>query len=378
MASRIAARSATRNSRSKATSRRSARPARPMALRRRSRRRRNQSLVATAGLSCGRAARATWLMLVKGAGTTARSVGRARDIESGHRRDGIALGLLGLAVVIAASSWFDAARPVGAWVDSALRIFIGSAVLLLPVVIAGIAVVLMRTEPDPDTRPRLVLGAGMIALPFLGLWHLWAGSPDTPGGRRHAAGFLGFAIAGPLSDGLTAWISAPLLFIGSLFGLLLLTGTTIREVPATARSMFGTRMFAGGYLAEPDYCADADGEDGVGEDVSDRYYDDPASYADDDARAWSSADSAVPADDTPTIPEPPAGRTRGRKASKRQPLVADRVVEGPYTLPSLSLLIAGDPPKKRSAANDYMVDAISEVLQQFKVDAAVTGCTRGP
>ena len=88
-----------------------------------------------------------------------------------------------------------------------------------------------------------MLGAAMIALPALGLWHLWAGSPDTPAGRAHAAGFIGFAIGGPLSEGLTAWICAPLLFIGALFGLLLLTGTTIREVPDTLRSMFGTRMF---------------------------------------------------------------------------------------------------------------------------------------
>ena len=87
------------------------------------------SLVADAGLACGRAARATWLMLAKGTGSTARSVGRAREIDPGHRRDGIALALLGIAVVIAASSWFDAARPVGAWVDSVVRIFIGSAVV---------------------------------------------------------------------------------------------------------------------------------------------------------------------------------------------------------------------------------------------------------
>src|SRR5580692_3989669 len=260
MASKTVARSGARTSRSKGASRggsRMAQPRRSAARRpakgpRRPAGRRHHSLVTNAGLACGRAVRATWLMLAKGTGSTARSVGRAREIDPGHRRDGIALALLGVAVVIAASSWFRAARPVGAWVDSVLRIFIGSAVVVLPVVTAAVAVLLMRTEPNPEARPRLVLGAGMVALPALGLWHLWAGSPDTPVGRAHAAGFIGFAIGGPLSEGLTAWICAPLLFIGALFGLLLLTGTTIREVPDVVRAMFGTRLVGDGDV-EDDY-----------------------------------------------------------------------------------------------------------------------------
>ena len=340
-------------------------------------------MVASAGLTAGRAVRATWLMLAKGTGSTARSVGRAREIDPGHRRDGVALALLGVAVVIAASSWFHAARPVGAWVDSVVRIFIGSAVGVLPLVTAAVALLLMRTEPNPEARPRLVLGATMVALPALGLWHLWAGSPDTPAGRAHAAGFIGFAIGGPLSEGLTAWICAPLLFIGALFGLLLLTGTTIREVPETLRSMFGTRMFD--YRDEGEYYEDDDAESGVAEDFSDGYYDDAVGLGDDGAQAWPSGDAPAVADDNPTVPEPSVARSRNRVGkSETKPgatqdtLVLDRVVEGPYVLPSLSLLVAGDPPKKRSAANNVMSDAISEVLNQFKVDASVTGCTRGP
>jgi S-DNA-T family DNA segregation ATPase FtsK/SpoIIIE len=327
--------------------------------------------------------RATWLMAARGTGGAARSIGRARDIEPGHRRDGIALVLLGLAVVVAASSWFNAARPVGAWVDAVLRTFIGAGVLALPVVLGAVAVVLMRTQPNPDARPRLILGTSMISLSLLGLRHLWSGSPEDPELRRRSAGFVGFAIGGPLSEGLTSWIAAPLLFIGALFGLLLLTGTTIREVPEVMRAMFHTRFVDDVY--EDDYDYD-DAEEKAREDFTDGYYDDGALGK--EPQAWPSADEAQalrdepPADETPTLPESALtdGIAKGRRraAKKQDTQVVDRVVEGPYTLPSLELLVAGDPPKKRSAANTQMAEAIGEVLTQFKVDAAVTGCTRGP
>ena len=318
-------------------------------------------------------------MLAKGAGSTARSVGRARHIEPGHRRDGIALALLGVAVVIAASSWFDAARPVGQSIDAFLRVLIGSSVLLVPIALVAIAVVLMRTQPDPDARPRLILGATMIVLPALGLWHLWAGSPQDPTAREHAAGFVGFAIGGPLSDGLTEWIAAPLLFIGVLFGVLLVTGTTIREVPSTVRTMFSTRAFSRGEEFYDEY-GEGEQYDAEPGEYSDGYYNDASTHHEDEAQAWPSGtpyDNYPLADEAPTIPEPTT-RSRRKKAAKHENLAPDRVVDGPYTLPSIDLLKKGDPPKKRSVANNHMVDAITSVLEQFKVDAAVTGCTRGP
>ncbi|WP_163802946.1 FtsK/SpoIIIE family DNA translocase [Mycolicibacterium anyangense] len=389
MANKTAARSGARTTRSKAA----ARPAKAAAPRRKPpAKKRTSSPVATAAAAGGRAARATWLMVAKGAGSTARSVGRARDIEPHHRRDGIALGLIAVAVVIAASSWFDAARPVGAWIDSVLRTFVGGAVVLLPLMLGVIAVLLMRTEPNPEARPRLILGVAMIALPVLGLWHMWSGAPMEPAGRQRAGGFIGFAIGGPLADGVTAWIAAPLLIMAALFGVLLLSGTTIREVPETLYAMFSTR----GRYDDDEYYEDEEPQPAAQaepDDFSDGYYDDPRAYQD-EAASWPGTPKPVgtPYDnypleeESPTVPEPAAKAVRKKPAAKPEvkqetkviEKVVDRVVEGPYHLPSLDLLVAGDPPKRRSAANEHMEDAISSVLQQFKVDAAVTGCTRGP
>lgn len=409
MANKTAGRSGARSSRSNASSRGGsrrqapARKGRPAAPRRKPARRPQTSPVSAAGQKLGQGARAGWLMLAKGAGSTARSVGRARDIEPGHRRDGLALALLGIAVVVAASSWFHAAGPVGQWIDTALRTLIGGPVVLAPVILGGIAVVLMRTEPDPESRPRLILGSAMIALPLLGLWHLWSGSPQDPLARQHAAGFVGFAIGGPLSDGLTAWIAAPLLFMGTLFGLLLITGTTIREVPSTLQTMFSTRAFH-----DDDYDDEYDGdyvdEYDEDDDLSDGYYDDDTARGDTQAQTWPTAaieapkaPTGTPMDnyplpddaDAPTVPEPAvkprrkkveakAGTSSEAKPKNDDTLVIDRVVEGDYTLPPLDLLADGDPPKRVGRDNDRIVNAITEVMEQFKVDATVTGFQRGP
>ncbi|QCQ90753.1 DNA translocase FtsK [Rhodococcus sp. SGAir0479] len=373
-------------------------------------------------------------MVAKGVGATTRTVGRATEIEHGHRRDGIALALIAVSVVIAGGMWFSAGGPVGEWIETAVRAVVGAVAAVLPIVGLAVAVVLMRTEPKPDIRARLVLGSLLVGLPAVGLWHIASGSPAASDGWPAGAGVVGYVVAGPLTNGVTEWLSVPLLLMAMFFGVLLLTGTTVREVPDRLRSWFGTSYRDDDY--EYDHADDPDFDDGhdggyddydPGRFDADGYpTDGPAvrerparrtprrrrgtpeqNYPTDEVHAdaatevlglWDPGDpEQVPAPPEPEPePEPapapvPAPRPKPRARvtpppapepvpapAEEEAFVPDRVVEGDYALPPLSLLVEGDPPKRGSQANDAMIEAITEVLQQFKIDAAVTGYTRGP
>ncbi|MFF3223217.1 DNA translocase FtsK [Nocardia suismassiliense] len=351
--------------------------------------------VVSRGISSG------WNMLARGLGATTRTLSKAGEIEHGHRRDGIALALIALSAVIAAAVWLSAGGPVGHWIGEAIRAVAGSASAGLPFVATGIAVILMRTEAHPEIRPRLVLGGLLVGLPFLGLWHVIAGAPTDPHGRSRAAGFVGFVVGGPLTDGLTAWLSVPILLLAIVFGVLLLTGTTVREVPARLREYFGTGSGGDEYGAyEGEYGEydpakyDADGfplhsakPKRKGRTPVENYP--PDEFGDPDAVTEVIGEPPL-RDAKPIAAEEPVAKPKPKKQRpvkvedqtppppKQLEFVADREVEGDYILPPMSLLTDGDPPKKRSAANESMIEAITEVLVQFKIDAAVTGFVRGP
>ncbi|WP_181696929.1 DNA translocase FtsK [Nocardia sp. GTS18] len=338
----------------------------------------------------GRGVTSGWTMLARGLGATTRTLSRAGELEHGHRRDGIGLALIALSVIIAAAVWLSAGGPVGRFLEDVVRAIAGSAAAVAPLLFVAIAVVLMRTEPHPEIRPRLVLGGLLVILPALGIWHLAAGSPTDAHGRSRAAGALGYAIGGPLGQGLTPWLAMPILLLAMVFGVLLLTGTTVREVPSRLREYFGLGEYADDSDPYDPANYDADGFP-VHRNRSRRG---AASAADDFAGSDAVTESlgepplrdAKPIVEEPPAPAPKPARKRPAPAPVDQTpppppepeFVTDRVVDGDYSLPPLSLLLDGDPPKKRSAANESMIEAITEVLVQFKIDAAVTGFVRGP
>nr|WP_246825375.1 DNA translocase FtsK [Corynebacterium sp. HMSC034A01] len=66
------------------------------------------------------------------------------------------------------------------------------------------------------------------------------------------------------------------------------------------------------------------------------------------------------------------------ETEKVTPKQVRKIPQGDYNLPSTDLLLAGNAPKTRTEANDRMIEAITDVFEEFKVNAQVTGFSRGP
>ncbi|RZQ59800.1 DNA translocase FtsK [Amycolatopsis suaedae] len=329
-----------------------------------------------------KAVRGTWNLLAKGVGSLARAVGRGRELEPEHRRDGVALALLALAIIAAVGVWWQAAGPIGGWVLIGARTVFGAGAVTLPLVLTVIAVALMRSEPKPETRPRLVIGCLLIGFGLLGLLHLFNGLPEANDDRMYAGGFLGFLSGGLIAKGVTTWVAVPLLFLALGFGVLVSTGTPVRQIPSRLRD----------WGLDPDEVAEAEAErQRIAEERAAVTAADPKSARlrkPSRRRQAANADEPEQLDIEAALAEPPTphrppkkapAEVPERKQKKAEPALAvTRTVEGDYQLPPAELLTLGDAPKTRSKANDAMIESITGVLEQFNVDAQVTGFTRGP
>jgi S-DNA-T family DNA segregation ATPase FtsK/SpoIIIE len=72
------------------------------------------------------------------------------------------------------------------------------------------------------------------------------------------------------------------------------------------------------------------------------------------------------------------GAADGAAQGKAEQLTLTGTSDASYTRPPVALLKPGSAPKARTRANEAMVEALSVVLEQFEVDAQVTGFNRGP
>src|SRR6476661_8020805 len=186
------------------------------------------------GFGLWRAARGTWNLVARGAGGLARSVARpdeAEPLAPEHRRDGVGLAVLGLAIVLGAATWSNGIGPVGAGVAQGVRWIIGSLVMVLPVVLFFAALRLLRRPPSPEARGRLVIGWLSMVAGVLGIAQVVGRHARPEAGEPGSGGLLGWAVGTPLSAGVGVIVTVVLLALLGFFGLLVTTATPAHQIP---------------------------------------------------------------------------------------------------------------------------------------------------
>ena len=161
-----------------------------------------------------------------------------RQIGGGF--DGPALVSGGVAIILAATLWFNVAGAVGKGIAYVLTWAIGVGAYIVPVVLLGLAWILMfgvRTTQSSDLRRGL--GVGLVAGSLLGIIHIFAGLPTSTADKAGAGGIVGQFIGTPMSVGFSNYVAVPLLFLIMIYGALQLTGRTVAEFFAGSVSWLG-------------------------------------------------------------------------------------------------------------------------------------------
>jgi DNA segregation ATPase FtsK/SpoIIIE, S-DNA-T family len=360
-----------------------------------------------------RAIAGLWMLAAHAAGFAARGLGRsAADLDPMHRRDGVGLTFLGAALVVAATTWWHMHNVAGRLMTNVVRGGFGSMAWLLPILLALLAWRYLR-HPDRNAETgRIVIGGLALTVGVLGLVHIAHGTPspaDGAGAIKAAGGFIGFFASAPLVAAVTPWVAAPLLALVCGFGLLVITGTPLHRVP---ERLAGLRGVPAEDAAEAGDTTATSGRAGrkrpaaieAGDHV--KPYDTPILGG-----TVGAAGSVGPRGKGPVLEEPsrPAGavaaelegagdegllealgfgppatgRKPGQPLEHLGPVKAEQLTlagasDASYTLPPAALLKPGTAPKARTGVNDTVVRALTEVLEQFDVDATVSGFTRGP
>jgi len=344
-----------------------------------------------------RAVAAVWLGIAHGVGSAARGIGHtARDLDPEHRRDGVGLFLFGLAIVIASAVWFEAPGGLLEFVRTVVSGTVGKVGWLVPllVVLGGWRV--MRDPVRNGPAGRQVIGWSAFCFGVLGLVHIANGSPEPVSGDttplRDGGGAIGFVVSSLLLDLLRSdLIVVPLLVLLAFFGVLVITATPLYRLPGR---LAGVRDRVLGRHRE-------DTEAAAGEETQpirrwkdddfdpegDPAYDSPV-LEDRERRKRRRKSAADPAEDDRSAETPVVVDATDSNTGELQPpphaVIPQRVeqlaLSGDiaYSLPANDVLKPGSPHKARSKASDAVVDRLTQVLEEFGIDAQVTGYTRGP
>ena len=340
-----------------------------------------------------------WLMLARSLGALVRRFGQsARDLDEDHRRDGVGLAHLGLAIILAAATWWTPHSGLIQYFGRVVRDGFGTLAGLLPVMFALLAWRMLR-HPERNAEGdggRLAVGCAALTGGILGVVHIAHGTPYPDAGEgalQGSGGLVGWLLSAPLTSTVTGWVAVPLLLLVAAFGLLVVTATPVHQVPERLVAFRDRILLRDPLIPEAD---EETAEPPAGRrsrkrdvEVGDhkKPYDTPLVSGPDRPDLRDEPEDDVPslADDLLEPPEPtevfappePPDHTPPPKSSEQLSLNSSGV-GGTYTLPPVGKLKPGSIVKPRTKANDTVVNALSEVLDQFGVDAQVTGFTRGP
>ena len=177
---------------------------------------------------------AAWMALAHAVGAAVRALGRnTRDLDPAHRRDGVGLAVLGLAIVMIAVRWFRLGSMLGRGLSIAVRDGFGSAAWAVPILLALLGWRYLRHPDRNADTARMMIGWTALIIGGLGLVHIAHGTPRPADGAaaiRAAGGFIGYAVSAPLVVAVTPWVATPLLMLVTGFGLLVITGTPLHRV----------------------------------------------------------------------------------------------------------------------------------------------------
>jgi DNA segregation ATPase FtsK/SpoIIIE, S-DNA-T family len=343
----------------------------------------------------GSVLRGAWMVFAHVIGGMFRAAGaRARDLDPAHRRDGAGLAILGGAIVVAGGVWWRLPGPIGVVIVAVVRGLFGSASLVVPVLLAALAWRTLRHPDRVSASGRIVIGWSALSLGVLGLLHVAHGSPAPSLGAtalRHAGGTVGFMVASPLESGLTVWLTVPLLVLLGGFGVLVVTATPVNAIPQRLTELRDKLLrrkppsddeLVIDLVSEPPAALRRGGRrrrvgaftDAEAPAVGDRPYDSPLL-----ADGALASDAAV-GDTSADVADPAASKV-ARSTADGLPRRAEQLLlsgDITYHLPPPTMLREGSQHRARTTANDAVVDALTTVLEQFEIDATVTGFTRGP
>ncbi|MDZ5622341.1 DNA translocase FtsK [Nocardioides sp. HM23] len=361
--------------------------------------------VAHAFSALARAIAAIWLGIAHGVGAVVRGiVGGAKDIEPEQRRDGIGLLLCGLALVVAAGVWFEVPGGVMDFVRTVVAGTVGKVGWLVPFLVLLAAWRVMRDPVSNGPVGRQVIGWAAFGFGLLGIVHIANGSPQPVSGDttplRDGGGAVGYVVSALLLDLLrSSAVVVPLLVLLAFFGLLVITATPLYRVPDRLRemgdSLLGRRPTAddGSEPTQP-IRVKRGSDDTIDPLMGDQAYDTPLLAEPTKKRRGRKAAAAVeesmelrePIDVSltdPAAPAPGQDETGELEPPPHTPLpqrVEQLALSGDiaYTLPNGDALKPGSPHRARSKASDAVVERLTQVLDEFGIDAQVTGYTRGP